>query len=54
MDAHVTVVIELPEVSAEELERRRVMFEMVGWPQFVERLIAAVEARTIMAEVVEN
>ena len=41
----VTVVFDLPEMSAEEWERRRELFERVGWPMFVDRLIAAVEAR---------
>lgn len=44
-NVRVTVVFDLPELSAEEWERRRELFERVGWPMFVERLIMAVEAR---------
>jgi len=44
-NVRVTVVFDLPELSAEEWERRREMFERVGWPMFIDRLIAAVEAR---------
>lgn len=42
-DVRVTVVFDLPELSMEEWERRRELFERVSLPTLIHRLASAVE-----------